>query len=124
MLFLETVSEQGATGGTGSLILMLVVMLAAFYFIIIRPENKKKKQAEDMRNSLKVGDNITTIGGMIGDIVHIDDENLVIEVGADRVRVEFSKWAVSTNNTAVKEAEKQRLAAAAAKKDKKVTKKK
>lgn len=75
---------------------------------MIRPENKRKKEAQQMRDSLKVGDNITTIGGIIGDIVSIKDNSIVIETTTDRVRVEFAKFAVSTNNTAEKEAAKRR----------------
>ncbi len=77
-------------------IIMLVLIIAVFYFFLIRPENKKKKQAAEMRNSLKVGDVITTIGGIIGTICAVKDETIVIETGADRVRIEFTKWAVST----------------------------
>lgn len=95
-----------ATNETGSMLLMIVVMIAVFYFFMIRPENKKKKEAEAMRNALKVGDNITTIGGIIGDVVAVKDDSIVIETSADKVRVEFTKWAVSTNNTAAKAAAK------------------
>lgn len=77
-------------------IIMLVLIIAVFYFFLIRPENKKKKQAAEMRNNLKVGDVITTIGGIIGTVCAVKDETIVIESGADRVRVEFAKWAVST----------------------------
>ena len=109
-------SPAGAAGG-GSMIVMMVVMLVVFYFFLIRPENKKKKEANEMRNSLKVGDNITTIGGVIGDIVHIKDDSIVIETTADKVRVEFTKWAISTNNTAEKAAAKAKEAAVAARKN-------
>ena len=78
---------------------MIVVMLAVMYFMLIRPENKKKKAAEEMRNSLKVGDQITTIGGIVGTICAVKDKTIVIETGADRVRVEFTKWAVSSKGT-------------------------
>ena len=81
-------------------IIMLVVMIAIFYFLLIRPENKKKKAVTEMRNSLKVGDEITTIGGIIGTICAVKDQTIVIETGADRVRIEFAKWAISTNETA------------------------
>lgn len=91
---------QQAAGA--SMILMFVVLIAVFYFFMIRPENKRKKEAQQMRDSLKVGDNITTIGGIIGDIVSIKDNSIVIETTTDRVRVEFAKFAVSTNNTAGK----------------------
>ena len=87
-----------AAAGSGSLLLMMVVMLAVMYFLMIRPENKRKKQAEEMRSSLK-GDQITTIGGIVGKIVQVTDENIVIETSDDRVRMELTKWAVSTNNS-------------------------
>ena len=102
------------TGTGGSMIIMMVVMIAVFYFFLIRPENKKKKEANEMRNALKVGDNITTIGGVIGDVVSIKDDTLVIETSADKVRIEFTKWAISTNNTAEKAAAKAKEAAVAA----------
>ncbi len=88
-----------ATAGFGSLLLPVVVMLAMLYFMMIRPENKRKKQAEEMRNSLKKGDQITTIGGIVGRIVQVTDNNIIIETSDDRVRMELTKWAVSTNNS-------------------------
>jgi len=78
---------------------MLVAMLAIFYFMLIRPENKRKKQAEEMRNSLAVGDVITTIGGIVGTVCAVKENTIVVETGADRVRVEFTKWAVSSKGT-------------------------
>jgi len=86
-------------GMGGSTIIMLVVMVAVFYFMLIRPENKKKKAAEEMRSALKVGDKITTIGGIVGTVVHVKEDNIVIETSADRVRMELTKWSVSVNNT-------------------------
>lgn len=80
-------------------IIMIVVMIAIFYFLMIRPENKRKKQAEEMRNSLKKGDQITTIGGIVGKIVMVNEETIIIETSDDRVRMELTKWAVSTNNS-------------------------
>ena len=107
-----------------SMIIMMVVMIGVFYFFLIRPENKKKKAMNEMRNSLKVGDNITTIGGVVGDIVHVKDDNIVIEVGADKVRIEFTKWAISTNTTAEKAAAKAKEAAIQARKQAKQKKEK
>ena len=115
-------TATGAQGG-GSMIIMMVVMVVIFYFFLIRPENKKKKAANEMRSSLKVGDNITTIGGIIGDIVSVKEDSLVIETSADKVRVEFAKWAVSSNNTAEKAAAKAKEAAVAARKAAKKEKK-
>ena len=81
--------------GASSLI-MLVIVVAVFYFMLIRPENKRKKQAEAMRNSLKKGDVITTIGGIVGKVVTVKPDTIVIETSDDRVRMELTKWAVST----------------------------
>ena len=80
-------------------VIMIVLMVAIFYFLLIRPENKKKKAVTEMRNSLKVGDEITTIGGVVGTICAIKEETIVMETGADRVRIEFTKWAISTKGT-------------------------
>ncbi len=84
---------------TLSPVILLVVMFAFMYFAMIRPENKRKKQADEMRNNLKKGDQITTIGGIIGKIVMVNEETIVIETSDDRVRMELNKWAVSANNT-------------------------
>jgi preprotein translocase subunit YajC len=100
-LFLE--SAAGAAGGSMPMLLMVIIMFAVFYFFVIRPENKKKKKAEEMRNSLSLGDEIITIGGMIGKIVQITEDTITFETGEDRVRIQIKKWAIST--TAKMEAE-------------------
>ena len=79
-----------------STILMLVVLFVIMYFLMIRPENKRKKKAQEMRDSLKKGDVITTIGGIVGKVVQVNNETIVIETSDDRVRMELTKWAVST----------------------------
>lgn len=97
--------EAAATGTASSMpmLLMVVIMFAVFYFFVIRPENKKKKKTEEMRNSLALGDEIVTIGGMIGKIVQITEDTITFETGEDRVRIQTKKWAIST--TAKMEAE-------------------
>lgn len=85
---------------------MLVLLLGVFYFMLIRPENKRKKEMAKMRSELGVGDQITTIGGIIGTICAVKEESLVIETGADRVRVEFAKWAVSTKGVQTTDTQK------------------
>lgn len=80
-------------------ILMIVLMFAVFYFMLIRPEKKRKQQAQDMRDTLKKGDKISTIGGIMGTVVSVGDESLVLETSEDRVRVELAKWAVGVNIT-------------------------
>ena len=99
------------------LLIMLLPMLAIFYFILIRPENNRKKEAEQLQNSLSNGDQITTIGGIVGTVVDVKEDKFVIETSADRVRVEFCKWALSTNETAAErsKAEQEKIAAEKAK---------
>lgn len=77
-------------------IIMLIVMVAIMYFLMIRPENKRKKKAQEMRDSLKKGDVITSIGGIVGRIVSVGKDTIVIETSDDRVRMELAKWAVSS----------------------------
>ena len=85
------------------MIILVIAMCAMIYFLMIRPENKRKKEAQNMRDSLKVGDEITTIGGITGTICAVKENTIVIESGADRVRVELTKWAVSTKTAAAEE---------------------
>ena len=80
-------------------LVMIGLMIVVFYFMLIRPENKRKKQAEELRSSLKAGDDITTIGGITGTICAVKEKTIVIETGADRVRIELAKWAVSSKGT-------------------------
>ena len=99
LLTTATADPAMGSGLTGTVI-MLVAMFALLYFVMIRPENKRKKEAEQMRSNLKVGDEITTIGGITGKVVTVKDDRFVIETGADQVRIEFAKWALSSNDTA------------------------
>ena len=77
----------------------LIILFIAMYFLMIRPQKKKDKQIADMRNSLQVGDEIVTIGGICGKIVKTKDESIIIAVGADKVKFEMKRWAVSTVET-------------------------
>ena len=124
LYFLESTTTTGATtGDLGSMILPLVLMFGVFYFILIRPENKRKKEAETMRNNLKNGDKITTIGGITGTVVDVKEDKFVIESGADRVRIEFAKWALSTNDSAAERAKEEKKKADEAKAKAKAQKK-
>ena len=89
-------TDGAAAGGGLSMIIMMVALIAVFYFFMIRPENKRKKKAQEMRDNLAVGDTITTIGGIIGKIVAVRDNTIVIETSDDRVRMQLTKWAVSS----------------------------
>lgn len=105
--FLEAAAGTDAAAAAGgsmmTLILPLALMFVLMYFIMIRPENKRKKKAEEMRNSLSLGEEITTIGGLTGKIVQVTEDTVTFETGEDRVRIQIKKWAVQT--TAKAEAE-------------------
>ena len=106
-----------------TMIIMLVAMIAIFYFLMIRPENKRKKEAEQMRSAVKKGDEIVTIGGIVGTVVDVKEDKFVIETSADRVRIEFCKWALSTNESAAERAKAQQEKLAAEKAKAKAAKK-
>ena len=95
------------SGGLFSLLLPMAAILGVFYFMMIRPENKRKKEAEQMRASIKNGDKVTTIGGIMGTVVDVKGESFVMETSADQVRIEFAKWAISTNETAAEAAKEE-----------------
>ena len=78
-----------------TMIIMIVVMIGIFYFFMIRPESKKKKKLAEMRDTLSVGDTVTTIGGILGKVVSIDGDKITFETSEDRVRVQIAKWGVS-----------------------------
>ena len=115
----------GAAGGADmtTTIIMLVVMVGVFYFMLIRPENKRKKEAEQTRNSIKTGDQVTTIGGIVGTVVNVKEDKFVMETSADQVRIEFAKWAISTNDSAAERAKEEAKKAAEAKAKAKAAKK-
>lgn len=87
--------NNAAASGMSSII-MIVLMFAIIYFFMIRPENKRKKKAMEMRESIKKGDVVTTIGGIVGKVVQVNSGTLIMETSEDRVRVEVTKWAVSS----------------------------
>lgn len=127
--FLEAGAGTAQGGSILSMVPMLLIMVGVFYFMIIRPENKRKKEAEQLRSGVKNGDKITTIGGITGKVVDVKEDRFVLETGADQVRIEFAKWALSTNETAAeaakeaaKKAEEEKAKAKAAKKAAKANK--
>ena len=76
-------------------LLMLAAVFVLMYFISIRPQRKKEKQLQEMRNSVEVGDGVTTIGGIIGRVVQVKDDTILMETGSDRTKVRFKTWAIS-----------------------------
>ena len=89
-----TTATTGGLLGTIFPLLMLVVMFVAMYFLTIRPQKKAEKEANDMRNNLEIGDEITTVGGIIGRIVSIKEETCVIETSRDGTKIRILKTAV------------------------------
>ncbi len=85
----------GSAGGSIGLIIVMIAIIPFFYFFMIRPQKKQEKEQNAMRNNLQVGDEITTIGGIIGKIVSIKDETCVIETSRERTKIRILKTAVS-----------------------------
>ena len=121
--FLTATTDATAGGSLMSLLLTFGPMIAIMYFLLIRPENKRKKEAEAMRSAVKKGDKITTIGGIVGTVVDVKEDKIVLETGADQVRIEFAKWAVSSNESAEAAAKEQAKKDAEAKAKAKAAKK-
>ena len=94
--------------GSGySSIILLVFMIVIFYVFLMLPENKKKKKLNEMRANLKAGDEIVTIGGLMGKVVHVTDDTVTFETGEDQVRIQVTKWSISTNVRAEAQAQKE-----------------
>lgn len=107
ILCLAGCTAMPATGTNGNpqqggaiIFVYFAVIIAVFYFLMIRPENKRKKKAAELRNNISVGDEITTIGGLTGEVVSVDGDFITFETGEDRVRIEVAKWAISTKGRA------------------------
>ncbi|HKL10701.1 MAG TPA: preprotein translocase subunit YajC [Clostridia bacterium] len=77
-------------------LLFPLLFIGILYFLMIRPQQKKNKAIQKMRENLKIGDKVVTIGGINGTIVKINDEMLTIEIGADKLKLQLSKWAIGT----------------------------
>ena len=92
--FLSTTGDAGAMGTWGTLI-MVVIMIAVFYFFAIRPQKKQEKETQAMRTALSIGDEIVTIGGIVGIITNITEETITIISSRDRTRIQLLKSSVS-----------------------------
>jgi preprotein translocase, YajC subunit len=93
-------------------LILPIAFLAIFYFLAIRPQKKKEKEVKEMRDSLKIGDEIITIGGLYGKVVKVKDDYVTLEVGPSKTKMDFAKWAVGsvvksrvTNDSSTKQAE-------------------
>ena len=120
-------AANGAAGTKGSMassIILMVVLFGCMYFLMIRPQKKQQKKDQEMRESTQVGDEITTIGGIMGRVVTVKEDSLIIETGADRNKMKITRWAIQTNNTAAEKAKAEREAIKAAAEKEKAQKKK
>lgn len=111
---LLTVATTAQGGSSMPMIIMMVALFAIMYFVMIRPQKKRQKEEQEMRNAVEVGDDITTIGGICGKVVTVKENHLIIETGADRNRMQITRWAVQANNTANERLQAEREAARAA----------
>ena len=119
-----TTQAAGQTkAGSTSYIVLMVVLVAVMYFMMIRPQKKRQKEEQEMRASLEIGDEIITIGGIVGRVVTIREEDLIIETGADRNKMRIQRWAVNTNVTKTEQHKKEVEKAREAAKEKKSKKK-
>ena len=119
--------EGGAQSGNVSMVPSLIIMVALFavmYFILIRPQKKKEKEQKAMQRDLRIGDEVVTIGGIVGLVVKTTEDTVVIECGGDRSRLRMKKWAIQENITVREDAERAKEAAVAEAQKKKESKKK
>lgn len=104
-MFLSALAATGSGEGSGGMLVMLVqivpliLVFVVMYFIMIRPQKKKEKEVQAMRSGLQVGDEVITVGGIIGRVVSLRDDTVVIETGTDRSKLRILRTAVQTNNT-------------------------
>lgn len=114
LLFGSSTSSGSANGSRSSMLMPLLLIAGMFvlmYFTSIRPQKKRQKEEQQLRENLQIGDEITTIGGIMGRIVTIKEDSIIIETGADRVKMRIMRWAVQTNNTATEKLQAEREAA-------------
>ncbi|MGN0554178.1 MAG: preprotein translocase subunit YajC [Oscillospiraceae bacterium] len=93
------VQQADTTAGMISMLFSFGLLIVVFYFFLIRPQKKKEKEAKQLRDNLQIGDEVTTIGGIIGIIVRKTEDTCVIETGGDRSKIRVKLWAISENNT-------------------------
>lgn len=123
-ILLQMASGSNASGGSSySMLIAMVAVFALMYFMMIRPQKKRQKEEQEMRSSVEIGDEIITIGGIVGKVVTIREEDIVIETGADRTKIKFQRWAINTNKTKMEQRQKEVEAARKAAKEKKAGKK-
>lgn len=88
-----------------TVIIMYAAIFAVFYFLFIRPQKKKEQKLKDMREALTVGDKVTTVGGIIANVAKVEEDFVVLELGPNRTKVPFEKWAIATVESKTQDAE-------------------
>ncbi|MCL2106031.1 MAG: preprotein translocase subunit YajC [Oscillospiraceae bacterium] len=97
--------------GNYNMLLMLIPMIALMYFTMIRPQKKRQKEEQEMRGNVQIGDEITTIGGIMGRVITVKEDSIIIETGADRTKIRMTRTAIGVNNTAQEKLAEEREAA-------------
>ncbi len=108
--FLEQTAANAA-GSSRTMLILLIGMFVVMYFVVMRPQKKRQKEEQEMRNAVEIGDEITTIGGICGRVVTVKENNLIIETGADRNRMQITRWAIQSNDSANERLAAERAAA-------------
>lgn len=89
-------AEGGSQGGILGLVIPMVLMFGLIYFLMIRPQKKREKETKNMLEELKVGDNVTSIGGICGKVIRMREDIITVEVGSSKLEMVFEKWAIKT----------------------------
>lgn len=113
-LMLLEASTSASGKGSFQMIILMVLLFVGMYFLMIRPQKKQQKKEQEIRENTQVGDEITTIGGIVGKVVTVKEDSLIIETGADKNKMKITRWAIQTNVTANEKIKAEREAAKAA----------
>lgn len=113
-LMLLEASTSASGKGSFQMIIFMVLLFVGMYFLMIRPQKKQQKKEQEIRENTQVGDEITTIGGIVGKVVTVKEDSLIIETGADKNKMKITRWAIQTNVTANEKIKAEREAAKAA----------
>jgi preprotein translocase subunit YajC len=103
MQMLRLLTDTATTQDSTMMLIMnfvpLILIFVVFYFILIRPQRKKDKETQKMRSNVQVGDEIVTIGGVIGIVVSLKEDTVVIETAGERNKIRIKRWAIQSNET-------------------------
>lgn len=102
LTLLTATTDTASTDTTSSAIMMflpMILLLVFFYFFLLRPQKKQEKQTEEMRKNIQIGDEIETIGGIVGIVIRQSEDTVVIETGGEKNKLRIKKWAIKENLT-------------------------